>query len=104
MFKEAGERHERAVHEDDGESIERIAQSDVLRLVVLVKLYHVEAVGRDVVCGTGERHCEEEEHRALKPERRRQREGDASQRTAHEQLHREHPPAFCLQQVDERTP
>ena len=67
VLQQSCQRHKRTIHEYHGKAIERIAQTYILRLVVCVKLYHVEAVRRDVVCGTGERHQEKESHRTLEP-------------------------------------
>ena len=104
MFQQSGKRHKSTIHEDDGKTVESVTKPYILRLVVFVKLNHVETVGRNVVRGTSKCHQEEEEHRTLKPECSGQSEGNACQCAAHEHLHGEHPPAFCLQKVDERTP
>ena len=47
-----------------------------------VEVQHIETVGCNVVGGTGESHEEEEEHRALKPERSIQRKGHTGERQA----------------------
>ena len=103
-LQDACQRNENAVDEDDGKPVEGVAQAHILGLVVPVELYHVESVGRDVVCGAAEGDEEEEAHRGLKPECRGDGEGDARQGCSDERLHGEHPPALGLQQVDERTP
>ena len=71
---------------------------------MLIQLYHVEAIGRDVVRGTTEGDEEEEAHGGLKPECRRDAEGDACQRSSDESLHSEHTPTLGFQEVDERAP
>ena len=71
---------------------------------MLIQLYHIEAVGRDVVGGAAEGDEEEEAHGGLKPESRRQRERNACQCCSDERLHRKYPPALRLQQIDERAP
>ena len=44
MLQQSCQRHKRAIHEYHGKTIKRIAQTHILRLVVCVKLYHIESV------------------------------------------------------------
>ena len=44
-------------------------------LLVVVEFKHIIAIGSDIVRRTGERHQEEEGHRALEPKRGVEREG-----------------------------
>ena len=104
MLQQSCQRHKGAVDEYHGKAIERVAQTHILRLVVSVEFYHVEAVRRDVVCGTGERHQEQESHRTLEPQGCGQREGNAGKGATHKQLHCQHPPTLSLEKVDERAP
>ena len=71
---------------------------------MLIQLYHIETIRRNIVGGTTEGDKEEETHRCLEPEGSRQRKGDSGKSCSDERLHRQYPPALGLQQVDERTP
>jgi len=71
---------------------------------VAVESDDIEAVGCDVVCGTGKGQKPEESQRPLKPERCRQREGNAGKASADEQLHHKHPPTLRAYGCDEGTP
>ena len=90
--------------EDGGETIERRANANEPRLVVLVEAEHVETIGGDVVRSTRERHHPEEEQRPLQPEMGGQCERYTAEGSADEQLHGRYPPALGLDKVDKRTP
>ena len=71
---------------------------------MLIQLYHIETIRRNIVGGTTEGDEEEETHRCLEPEGSRQRKGDSGKSCSDERLHRQYPPALGLQQVNEWTP
>ena len=90
--------------ENHRQTVECIPYADKHCLPVLVKLYHVESVGRDIMSGARECHYEEEGHAALEPHSRGNSKGYASQRCAYQELHEKNPPALGLQEINERTP
>ena len=103
-LQHTGSRNQYTIAKDDGQTIERVADAHKPHLLVVVEFKHVIAVGSNVVRGTGERHEEEEGHRALEPKRRIQREGDTRQRRAQQQLHGKHPPTLGAIEIDEGAP
>ena len=78
-LQHASSRNQHTIAEDNCQAIERVANAHEPHLLVVVKFEHVVAVCRYVMRSTGERHEEEEGHRALKPERRIERKGDTRQ-------------------------
>ena len=74
QLKNTRYRHQNTVSEYHRKAIEGVADANIPRLVVVVEFQHVVTVGSNVVSGAAESHEEEEEHRALKPERGIQRE------------------------------
>ena len=103
-MQHTGNRHENAIAEYHREAVERVADANIPRLVVVIELEHVVTVGGNVVGGAAECHQEKEEHRALKPERGVERERHAGKRRAEQRLHRQHPPPFRLVQIHEGAP
>ena len=103
-LENTSQHHQESIHEDDGKAIEGISQTHKLGLRMLIQLYHIETIRRNIVGGTTEGDEEEETHRCLEPEGSRQRKGDSGKSCSDERLHRQYPPALGLQQVDERTP
>ena len=71
---------------------------------MLFESQHVEAVGSDVVGGTGKGHQPEEGQRPLQPVRGGNCEGHTTESRTNEQLHGDDPPTLGADDIDERTP
>jgi len=100
----ASQHDEQSLAHDGGDAVERGADAHEPGLLVLFEPQHVEAVGGDVVGGTGEGHQPEEGQGALQPVGGGDGEGHTAEGGAYEQLHGDDPPAFGLDDVDERAP
>ena len=86
--------HQTALTQHQTHTVEGVADAYVELLIDVGEAQDIEAIGRDVVCGTGKSDEHEQRQRSLKPHGSGQTECHSRQRGSHKQLHGEYPPAF----------
>ena len=96
--------HQTALTQHQTHAVEGVADAYVELLIDVGEAQDIEAIGRDVVCGTGKSDEHEQRQRSLKPHGSGQTECHSRQRGSHKQLHGEYPPAFGAEGINERTP
>ena len=99
-----GEHDQESLPGDHGEPVERAADTDEPRLVVLVEGEHVETVGGDVVGGGGKGEEPEYAERDLEKRGSRNGEGHAAEGGADQELQEDDPLALGAEEFDEGTP
>ena len=104
-FEEPSREPDEAARGDQlGEVVERPLDADVLRLVARREFGHVDAVGRDVVCGAAEGHDgqnrdhDREERRQVKCQSRN------AEQYAAQKLSRNHEELLAAEKLQKRTP
>ena len=100
----ACEQHQPSLSDDHADAVEGVADTHVEFLLLVGQSDDVEAVGGDVVGGTGEGDEHEHGERALQPEVGGHGECHERQGDAHDELHRHNPPALGLEVVDDGAP
>ena len=103
-FQPSGKHDENTLPEDIGQPVKRVTDADKKRLLARSKPQHIKAVGSNIVRCRAECQQPEEGERQLRVIVGGDKESDACKPCPDEELHADDPPAFRLQQVDERTP
>lgn len=103
-FQPACQHDEQPLSGNGGNTVKGAADTYKQCLLVRIERQHVKSVGGNVVCGRTKGEQPEQGERQLKEIFRGDGEGNTCQSCTDEHLHGDNPPAFGLDEVDERTP
>ena len=104
LLQHAGQDHEHTLAEDHGDPVEGIADAHEGRLPSLIQGQHVITVRGDVVRGRCEAGDDEQDEHPREGGGGGKRRGEHADGDRHQQLHRDDPPPFALENVHEGAP